>query len=73
MSDLHDRITAALFREDQLRVCKLSDADIKFMADAIVEELGLRRVNKVRSYGLGPNGVVDRACHRYVTEWEADE
>ena len=22
---------------------------------------------------LGPNGVVDRACRRYVTEWEADE
>lgn len=39
MSDLHGRITAALLREDQLRVCKLSDADIKFMADAVIREL----------------------------------
>ena len=39
MSDLHSRITAALLREDQLRVCKLSDADIKFMADAVIREL----------------------------------
>lgn len=70
---LRDRIAYAIREVDDMRVCKLSNADIKFMADAIVEELGLRRVNKVRSYGLGPNGVVDRACHRYVTEWEADE
>ena len=39
MTDLHSRITAALLREDQLRVCKLSDADIKFMADAVIREL----------------------------------
>jgi len=43
MSDLHGRITAALLREDQLRVCKLSDADIKFMADAVIRELKLER------------------------------
>ena len=40
MSDtLRTRIAAALLREDQLRVCKLSDADIKFMADAVIAEL----------------------------------
>lgn len=39
MTDLHSRITAALLREDQLRVCKLSDADIKFMADAVIRDL----------------------------------
>lgn len=44
MSDLHGRITAALLREDQLRVCKLSDADIKFMADAVMEVLTSRDV-----------------------------
>ena len=72
--NLTNRIAAAIRAVDDMRVCKLSDADIKFIAAATVEELGLRRVNKVRSYGLGPNGVVDRACHRrYVTEWEADE
>ena len=44
MTDLHSRITAALLREDQLRVCKLSDADIKFMADAVIREMGLDAV-----------------------------
>ena len=49
MSDLHGRITAALLREDQLRVCKLSDADIKFMADAVIRKLPeLRRIAQVR-------------------------
>jgi len=40
MSDLRTRIMAALSKEDQLRVCKLSDADIRFMADAVIAELG---------------------------------
>lgn len=41
---LRTRIIAALTKEDQLRVCKLSDADIRFMADAVIRELvGLTR------------------------------
>lgn len=39
MDSLRTRITAALTAEDQLRVCKLSDADIRFMADAVIREL----------------------------------
>jgi hypothetical protein len=36
---LRSKIAAALLKEDQLRVCKLSDADIRFMADAVIEAL----------------------------------
>jgi enolase len=41
--NLRDRIAAALLKEDQLRVCKLSDADIRYMTDAVMAVL--REVN----------------------------
>lgn len=40
--NLRTRITAALKDVDDMRVCKLSDADIRFMADAVICELGIR-------------------------------
>lgn len=69
MTDLHSRITAALLREDQLRVCKLSDADIKFMADAVIAELGLRLDSTCHIHDREGK----QRCHRYVTEWIADD
>lgn len=73
MSDLHDRITAALFREDQLRVCKLSDADIKFMADAVIAELRLERETWNPDMGVSvlPRHmwVKPTPVYRYVTDW----
>jgi hypothetical protein len=39
MSDLRTIIAAAIKREDDLRVCKLSDADIRFMAAAVADDL----------------------------------
>lgn len=71
MTDLHSRITAALLREDQLRVCKLSDADIKFMADAVIAELGLRRESMTD--GISPVDDPPAWHHRYVTSWVADD
>ena len=43
MSDLNTRIAAAIKEIDDMRACKLSNADIKFMADAVIRELGLQR------------------------------
>ncbi len=65
--DLRARIAAALLKEDQLRVCKLSDADIRFMTDAVIAELGLR------IQVAGPDGIVGTGDYRYVTEWETDD
>lgn len=39
MTDIRTRIAAAIKDVDDTRVCKLSDADIKFMADAVVAVL----------------------------------
>ena len=39
MNDLRTRITAAIREVDDMRVCKLSDADIKFIVDAVIREL----------------------------------
>lgn len=72
MTDLHSRITAALLREDQLRVCKLSDADIKFMADAVIRELALTQ--QWLSDGIISDGEPrpwELPCEtRYATDWE---
>lgn len=38
-ADLRTRIESAILTEDQLRVCKLSDADIRYIADAVIREL----------------------------------
>lgn len=40
---LRDRIAAAILKEDQLRVCKLSDADIRYITDAVIAVI--REVN----------------------------
>ena len=37
--DLRTRIAAAIRAVDDMRVCKLSDADIKFIVDAVMREL----------------------------------
>lgn len=38
-NNLRDRIAAAIKQVDDMRVCKLSNADIKFIADAVIAEL----------------------------------
>ena len=68
MTDLRTRIAAAIRAVDDMRVCKLSDADIKFIVEAVIRELGLRReVDDRASFRMEPS----RA--RYVTEWNTDE
>lgn len=37
--NLRTRIAAAIRAVDDMRVCKLSDADIKFITDAVIREL----------------------------------
>jgi len=37
--NLRDRIAAAIRAVDDMRVCKLSDADIKFIVEAVIHEL----------------------------------
>ena len=37
--NLRDRIAAAITEVDRLRVCKLSDADTKFITDAVIAAL----------------------------------
>lgn len=70
MSDrLRDRITKVLIEAAEFRgVYQLHNPDMRFMADAVIEALGLHREvqwawNSNRSYETG---------HRYVTDWEAD-
>lgn len=74
-SVLRDRIAGAISREDQLRVCKLSTHDIRFMADAVIAELGLRMERGERSKPDGPLwGRNNRyTVNRWVTEWKADD
>ena len=38
---LRTRIAAAIRAVDDMRVCKLSDADIKFITDAVIRELAI--------------------------------
>ena len=65
MTDLRTRIAAAIRAVDDMRVCKLHDADIKFITEAVIGELGLR------IQVAGPDGIA-YGKHRYVTEWRAD-
>lgn len=46
---LRDRITKAIHEVDQMRVCKLTDADIRFVADAVIAALGTRRCERCRN------------------------
>jgi hypothetical protein len=70
MSDLRTRIMAALSKEDQLRVCKLSDADIRFMADAVIRELNL---HQDESYGTTyPNIPIEDRRDDLVRELSGD-
>ena len=38
-ADLRTRIAAAIRAVDDMRVCKLHDADIKFITEAVIREL----------------------------------
>ena len=58
--DLRTRIAQAIKDVDDMRVCKLSNADIKFIADAVMEVLTSR-------------DIVYNIPTRYVTEWKADD
>lgn len=75
--NLTNRIAAAIRAVDDMRVCKLSDADIKFIAAAIVEELGLHQESGLSGYHvtINPGGYHRRGTHvaRYCTEWTADD
>ena len=64
--NLHDRIAAALKAVDDMRVCKLTTHDIKFMADAVIADLGLRQETTYR----WKNGRTYPAGTRYATKWE---
>ena len=66
MTDLRTRIAAAIRAVDDMRVCKLHDADIKFITEAVIRELNLHEENG----WFGPTNIPK---HRYVTEWVADE
>ena len=68
-SKLRDRIGEAIAEIDQLRVCKLSDADIRFMAEAIVVKLGLRLET---TYAWSGGRSVATGV-RYVTGWYGSE
>ena len=75
MDSLRTRITAALTEEDQLRVCKLSDADIRFMADAVIRELdgvlvdwGLCLSEEIT--GRQMKRIDMESC---LTDWKADD
>lgn len=69
--DLRTRITAAIRAVDDMRVCKLHDADIKFITEAVIAELGLHREELSE---VGSSVLFDdpRPHHRYVTDWIAD-
>jgi hypothetical protein len=58
-----------------MRVCKLSDADIKFIVDAVVRELGLRQESTDRViYPDLPAEIINgKKYTRYVTDWKADD
>ena len=43
------------------------------IADAVIAELGLKIDRRKISYGVAPNGVINRDCHRWVTNWKADD
>lgn len=78
---LRDRIAAAIRGVDDMRACKLSNADIKFMADAVIKTLGLQ---PEWSVGDDEAGRVLWLAHetpyenrrnepvqiRYITDWE---
>lgn len=63
--NLRDRIAAAIKQIDDMRACKLSNADIKFMADAVIKELGLRKSSRPNDYGHANYPPGDR----YITDW----
>lgn len=67
---LRDRIAEAILKEDQLRVCKLSNADIRYITEAVIAELGLREEMK---YPGGTFSFTPPQRRRYVTDWVTDE
>lgn len=64
VNTLRTRIAAAIRAVDDMRVCKLSDADIKFITDAVIRELGLKRVNRYAER---------KQFHRYETDWAVSD
>ena len=62
MDNLRDRIIAVLIEAAEFRgVYQLHNPDMRFLADAVIEELGMTIEHD------GPPIVPP--CHRYVTEW----
>lgn len=73
MSELRDRIAAAITRAD-VQPSTDSDPYVE-MAEAVITELGLRIERGERSK---PDGILwarnnRYTVHRYVTEWKADD
>ena len=66
VDSLRNRIAAAIKSEAERRgIWRIADFDYPFLADAVIEELGMTIERD------GPPIVPP--CHRYVTEWVADE
>lgn len=65
--NLRDRIAAAIRAVDDMRVCKLSDADIKFMSDAVIAglELSYQYENGRVMYDTKPSGCKANGNWRY--------
>lgn len=73
MSDLRDRITAAIKAEAELRgIYRIADFDFPFLADAVIAELGLREQtgNDAAYPSVISCAEYLRTHHRYVTDWQ---
>jgi hypothetical protein len=81
MSDLRTRIADALKKQAEFRgVYKIADFDYRFLADAVIRDLGLRQQWRAKGNScVEPQESREDALlygdtteRRFVTDWEAE-